>query len=81
MIKKIDLPDELKNALPVCIIENGSETLLGFDNGLICKLDSDDKITTILFSSNSPVISIVSLGEKEYLTNNLNGDLIHFVLQ
>lgn len=81
VIKKIVLPDELKNALPVCIIENGLETLLGFDNGLICKLDSEDKITTILFSSNSPVISIVSLGEKEYLTNNLNGDLTHFILQ
>jgi len=81
VIKKIELPDDLKNALPNCLLVNGSDKLIGFDNGLICKLDSEEKITTILLTGNARVISIVSLGGKEYLTNTLDGNLIHFVLQ
>jgi outer membrane protein assembly factor BamB len=78
---KIELPDELKNVLPVCLIENGTEILIGFINGSISKLDIDDKSLKPLILGNARVISIVSLGNKEFLTNNLNGKLTHFVLQ
>ena len=79
--KKIDLPDELKNSLPVCLLEIGPEKLLGFDNGLICKLDMDNKIEIILSTGNAPVISIISLGGDEYLTNNLDSKIVRFFLQ
>jgi outer membrane protein assembly factor BamB len=78
--EKIDLPKELKNALPFCLIENGSKKLIGFDNGSICTLDIDGKIIKPIITGNAPVISIVSLGGKEYLTNNLVGQLTHFIL-
>ena len=79
--KEIDLPDDLKNSLPNCIMENNSVNLIGFDNGFICKLNFSEKITTIIFTGSARVISIVSLGRNEFLSNSLDGNLIHFSLQ
>ena len=61
--------------------ELGSEKLIGFLNGSICKIDIDNKSVKPLILGKARVISILSLGEKEFLTNNLNGKLTHFVLQ
>jgi len=81
VIKEIDLPDELKNSLPNCIMENDTVKLIGFDNGIICKLDYVEKIAKIIYIGSARVISIVSLGGNEYLSNSLDGNLIHFSLE
>jgi outer membrane protein assembly factor BamB len=79
--KEIELPEDLENVLPVYLIENGTEILVGFLNGSICKLDIEDKSLKPLILGKARVISIVTLGDKEFLTNNLNGKLTHFVIQ
>ena len=78
--KEIKLPDEFKYSLPTCYTENGNNILLGFDNGFICSINKKNILNKILFAGTAPIISLLKIGEKEYITNNLDGKVIQFTL-
>jgi outer membrane protein assembly factor BamB len=79
--KKIKLADEFKNSFPVCWNESDRNVYLGFDNGIICAINKKNEINKILFTGNSPIISLVKIDENEFITNNLDGKIIQFEFQ
>ena len=78
--KEIKLPDEFKSSLPTCYNENGNNILLGFDNGFICSINKKNILNKILFTGTAPIISLLKTGEKEFITNNMDGKVIQFSL-
>ena len=79
--KVIKFTDDLLNSTPTCFVENGKQILLGFDNGFICELIEKDNIEPIIYTGNSPVISLIKLKENSYVSVDRNGKLIEFSIK
>ena len=77
--KEVKLPNEFINSSPTCLIENGKEILLGFDNGYICELDEKKIFKELLYLGNSQIVSIIKANSNFFVTNNA-GKLIEFTI-
>ncbi|MCG6961165.1 hypothetical protein LJE82_14850, partial [bacterium BMS3Abin03] len=77
--KEVKLPNEFINSSPTCLIENGKEILLGFDNGYICELDEKKIFKELLYLENSQIVSIIKANSNFFVTNNA-GKLIEFTI-
>ena len=75
---EIKLPDGFSSSTLTFVLENNKENLLGFSNGLICKLTKKNDIEPILYTGNSPVISLIKQRDNSFLSVNRDGKLIEF---
>lgn len=80
ILSEVKLSKELQNTLPSAWLETDSGLIIGFDNGLISLIDTKKNFSELLFTDNAPIISITKTGEKEYVTNNLDGKITKFTL-
>jgi outer membrane protein assembly factor BamB len=80
VLSEIKLSKECQDAIPSAWIETDSELIIGFDNGLIAEIDQNKNFTELLITGNAPIISITKTGEKEHVTNNLDGKITKFTL-
>ena len=74
----IKLTDNFLNSIPTCLIKDRMQILLGFGNGFICELMEKDNIEPIIYTGNSPVISLIKLKDNSYISVDRNGKLIEF---
>lgn len=80
VLSEVKLAEEFENILPSAWLESKTGLLVGFDNGVIIRIDKNLYFNKILFSGNAPVISIVETGDKIFVTNNLDDKITKFVL-
>jgi outer membrane protein assembly factor BamB len=80
VISEINLPDDFNNSLPSAWLEYANGILIGFDNGVVGRVDKNNNFSKIIFTGNAPVISILQAGLNKFIINNLDGKFVRFTL-
>ena len=74
--KEIKLPDDLKEHKLNFITAEKEGIYLGFDNGILYRINKKNKIEKIIFSGVSPLISFNKMNSKKFIINNLDGKIL-----
>jgi len=76
--KGIKLPDEAKDAKINFIKSENDGTYVGFENGILYRIDKKYKLEKLLFMGNSPLISFIKISDDKFIVSNLDGKIIQF---
>ena len=74
--KEIKLPGDLRGHKLNFIAAENEGIYLGFDNGLLDRINKKYKIEKIIFSGVSPLISFNKMNGKKFVINNLDGKIL-----
>jgi outer membrane protein assembly factor BamB len=76
--KKIKLHDETKDRKLNFIHAEKNDIYMGFDHGIIYRINNMEKVENLLFMGNSPLISFINISDHNFIVNNLDGRIIQF---
>jgi len=76
--KRIKLPDEIKEKKLNFIKADKDDIYLGFEHGILYRINNKNKVDKILFMWNSPLISFVKISDNKFIVSNLDGRVIQF---
>ena len=76
--KKIKLPDETKKNKLNFIKSEKDGIYLGYESGILYRINNKSKVEKLLFMGDSPLISLNEISDNNFILNNLDGKVIHF---
>ena len=76
--RRIKLPDEIKEKKLNFIKVDKDEIFLGFERGILYRINNKSKVEKLLFMGNSPLISFIKISDNKFIVSNLNGRVIQF---
>lgn len=76
--KRIKLPDEIKEKKLNFINADKDDIYLGFEHGILYRINNKNKVEKLLFMGNSPLISFNKISDNKFIVSNLDGRVIHF---
>jgi hypothetical protein len=76
--RKIKLADEVKEEKLIFIKPDKDDIYLGYENGILYRLNNKNKVEKILYMGNSPLISFNKVSDNKFIVSNLDGRLIQF---
>lgn len=79
--KGITLPGEAKDVKINFIKSENDGTYVGFENGILYRIDKKYKLEKLLFMGNSPLISFIRISDNKFIVSNLDGKIIEFTLK
>lgn len=78
---EINLPIVFKNSSPTCWIQRNENLIIGFDNGFICQIVKSNQASIIMFTGDSPLITLVNTTGNEFFAINKDSKIIQFKLK
>jgi len=79
--RKIKLPVEIKENKLNFITADKDAIYLGYENGILYRINNKTKVEKLLFMGNSPLISINKISDNKFILSNLDGRVIQFSFQ
>jgi len=79
--RRIKLPDEIKEKKLTFMRSDKDDIYMGFEHGILYRINSKGKVDKLLFIGNSPPISFNKIGDKKFILSNLDGRVIQFSFQ
>ncbi len=79
--RKIKLPDESKENKLNFIKAEEDHIYLGFEHGILYRINNKNKVEKILFMGNSPLISFNKISDNKFIVSNLDGRVVQFSFQ
>jgi len=76
--RKIKLADEIKEKKINFINLDKDDIYLGYENGILYRINNKNKVEKILYMGNSPLISFNKISDNKFIVSNLDGRLIQF---
>jgi len=76
--RKIKLPDETKENKLNLIKAEKDDIYLGYENGILYRINNKNEVENILFVGDSPFTSFYKISDNKFIISNLNGRLIQF---
>ena len=76
--RRIKLPDEIKEKKLNFIKVDKDEIFLGFERGILYRINNKSKVEKLLFMGNAPLISFIKISDNKFIVSNLNGRVIQF---
>jgi outer membrane protein assembly factor BamB len=76
--RKIKLRDEIKEKKLNFINADKDDIYLGFEHGILYRINNKKKVEKILFMGNSPLISFNKISDNKFIVSNLDGRVIQF---
>jgi len=79
--RRIKLPGEIKDTKLNIIKADKDDIYLGFEHGILYRINNKNKVEKILFMGNSPLISFIKISDKKFIVSNLDGKVIQCSFQ
>lgn len=76
--RKIKLSDEVKEEKLFFIKADKDNIYLGYENGILYRINNKNKVEKLLYMGNSPLISFINIGDNKFIVGNLDGRIIQF---
>ena len=76
--RRIKLPDEIKERKLNFIKVDKDTFYLGFEHGILYRINNKNKVEKLLFMGNSPLISFNKISDNKFIVSNLDGRVIQF---
>jgi outer membrane protein assembly factor BamB len=76
--RKIKLADEIKEKKINFINVDKDSIYLGYENGILYRINNNNRVEKILYMGNSPLISFNKINDNKFIVSNLDGRLIQF---
>jgi outer membrane protein assembly factor BamB len=76
--RKIKLSDEIKDKKLNFIKTEKDDIYLGYENGILYRINNKNEVEKLLFMGNSPLISFINISDNNFIVSNLDGRIIQF---
>jgi len=76
--RRIKLPNETKEKKLNFINANKDNIYLGFEHGILYRINDKNKVEKIMFMGNSLLISYNKISDNKFIVSNLDGRVIQF---